>query len=326
MLPPIKEPSLRALITGVGGFAGSHLADYLVAHTAFEVWGCDVVGTRRPFHPAALQLRAVDLRDPGAVTALLEEVRPDRIYHLAARAFVGDSWANPWDTLETNLRAQVNLLEAVRHAPQPARVLVLGSAEVYGRVPSTALPIHEDQPFRPDSPYAVSKVAQDLLGLQYHLSYQLPIVRVRPFNHIGPRQSRQFVAPAFAAQIAAIEAGRQPPVLRVGNLSARRDFTDVRDMVRAYYLALEQGVPGEVYNLGAGHSWSIQALLDTLRGFATVPVTVEVDPARLRPVDLPELRCDTRRFHAHTGWEPQIPFEQTLRDLLDYERGEAGKT
>jgi GDP-4-dehydro-6-deoxy-D-mannose reductase len=297
------------------------LADYLLTQTDFDVWGCDLSGERRPFHHAALQLAAADLRDPEATLALLRDVRPERLYHLAGRAFVGDSWTNPWATLETNLRAQLNLFEAVRVLGLNTRILVLGSAEVYGSVGPEALPIVEAQPFRPDSPYAVSKVGQDLLGLQYHLSHKMHIVRVRPFNHIGPRQSRQFVAAAFASQIAAIEHRRQQaPALRVGNLAARRDFTDVRDMVRAYHLALEQAEPGEVYNLGAGRSWSIQTLLETLLSFSTAPITVEVDPARLRPVDLPELRCDASKFRARTGWEPQIPFEQTLNDLLDYER------
>jgi GDP-4-dehydro-6-deoxy-D-mannose reductase len=170
----------------------------------------------------------------------------------------------------------------------------------------------------------VSKVGQDLLGLQYHLSHGLHIVRVRPFNHIGPRQDRKFVAPAFAAQIAAIEAGRQPPVMRVGHLGARRDFTDVRDMVRAYTLALEQGEPGEVYNIGSGRSRGIQELLDALLSFSSAAILVEVDPARLRPSDVPNVVCDATKFRTRTGWAPRLPFEQSLKDLLDYERALAG--
>jgi GDP-4-dehydro-6-deoxy-D-mannose reductase len=308
----------------VSGFAGSHLADYLASlpEADSEVWGCDLTGRRQPYHPQRLNLLATDLCRPEDVRALVEHVRPDRIYHLAGQAFVGDSWASPWATIETNLRSQVNVLEAVLAARLTPRLLVVGSAEEYGRVPPEALPVNEACPLRPDSPYSVSKVGQDYLGLQYFLSYQLPIVRVRPFNHIGPRQNPKFVAPAFASQIAAIEAGRQPPVLRVGNLTARRDFTDVRDMVRAYVLALDHGEPGEVYNLGSGRSRTVQELLDRLLSFSNVKIEVVPDSGRLRPVDVPELVCDAGKFRARSGWEPSLRFEQSLRDLLDYERAQ----
>ncbi|MBL8056675.1 MAG: GDP-mannose 4,6-dehydratase [Anaerolineales bacterium] len=311
---------MRILITGAGGFAGSHLAEYLRAQPAADVWGVDRGGTREADYLPPQHALVADLRDPAETRAVIRTVQPERIFHLAGQAFVGDSWADPWATLETNLRAQVNLCEAVLAEGLRPRILALGSMEEYGRVAAADLPIRETQPLRPDSPYGVSKVGQDLLGLQYFLSRGLPVVRVRPFNHIGPRQNPKFVAPAFASQIAAIEAGRQPPVLRVGNLSARRDFTDVRDMVRAYGLALEHGEPGEVYNLGSGRSRSIQELLDVLLGLAACPITVEVDQARLRPSDLPDVVCDGTAFRARTGWEPRLPFEQSLRDLLDYER------
>lgn len=313
---------MRSLITGAGGFAGSHLADYLARQpeTAAEAWGCDINAARRSYHPPTLQLVAADLCDPEATHALIEQIRPERIYHLAGQAFVGDSWANPWGTYEGNQRAQLNLLEAVRALCPEARILILGSNEEYGRLAPEDLPVRETGPLRPDSPYGVSKVGQDLMGLQYYLSHRLHTVRVRPFNHIGPRQNPKFVAPAFASQIAAIEAGRQPPVIRVGNLTARRDFTDVRDMVRAYVLALEHGEPGEVYNLGSGRSFGVQDLLDTLLSFSTARITVEVDPVRLRPSDVPDMVCDAGKFRARTGWEPRVPFEQTLRELLDFER------
>jgi GDP-4-dehydro-6-deoxy-D-mannose reductase len=319
---------LRSLITGVGGFAGSHLADYLLSAEATpngraEVWGCDLSGVRRPYHPPELQVLGADLRDEHAVRALIERVRPERIFHLAGQAFVGDSWSQPWETIETNMRSQLNLFEAVLAAGLEPQILVVGSAEEYGRVQPEDMPIGEDCPLRPDSPYSVSKIGQDMLGLQYYLSHGLPVVRVRPFNHIGPRQNRRFVAPAFASQIAAIEAGRQPAQLRVGNLAARRDFTDVRDVVRAYALALEAGEPGAVYNIGSGRSRSIRELLDTLRGLASVPIEVEVDTGRLRLVDLPDLVCDASQLRLRTGWEPRIPFEESVSDLLDFERAAA---
>jgi GDP-4-dehydro-6-deoxy-D-mannose reductase len=314
---------LRSLITGVGGFAGSHLADYLLAHpdsAGDEVWGCDLTAARRSYHPPDLKLVAADLRDAAAVTAMIERVRPDRLYHLAGQAYVGDSWSKPWETLENNLRPQVNLLEAVVVAGLNSQVMIVGSADEYGQRVAAGHPLDEDQPLRPDSPYAVSKVGQDMLGLQYFLTCALPVVRVRPFNHIGPRQNAKFVAPAFASQIAAIEAGLQPPVLRAGNLEARRDFTDVRDVVRAYALVLARGEPGEVYNIGTGESRGIRELLETLLGMAHVAIEVRVDTDRLRPVDLPDLVCDASRLRQRTRWEPEIRFEQTLSDLLDYER------
>jgi len=317
---------LRYLITGVGGFAGSHLADHLLSMTdtkganAPEVWGCDLTSARRPFHSPKLNLLAADLRDPQAAQHVIETVRPEGVFHLAGLAYVGDSWSDPWQTLETNLRAQVNLLEAIRAAGIMPRILVVGSADEYGPVTPAELPLSEERELRPDSPYAVSKAGQDLLGLQYFLSYQLPVVRVRPFNHIGPRQNRRFVAPAFAAQIAAIEAGQQEPMLQVGNLSARRDFTDVRDVVSAYALVLEHGEPGEVYNVGSGRSWSIADLMQGLLSLSAVPIRVETDEGRMRVADVPDLVCDASKLAARTGWRPRIPLEQSLADLLNYER------
>lgn len=311
---------MRALITGVGGFAGSHLADALLARPETEVWGCVIGGPRPGYLAEQVRLIQADLRDPAAVTALLDRVQPDRLYHLAGQAFPQLSWADPWDTFETNLRPQINLLEAIRRMRLDPRVLIVGSNEEYGPVPPAELPVRETASLRPHNPYAVSKAAQDLLGLQYHLSHGLHIVRVRPSNHLGPRQDNRFVAPAFAAQIAGIEAGLQPPVLKVGNLSARRDFTDARDIVRAYWLVLEQGQPGEVYNVGSGRALPVQAILDGLLALTTVKIRVEVDPHLLRPSDAPLERCDPAKLRACTGWEPNIPLEQTLRDLLDYER------
>ena len=313
---------MRSLITGVGGFAGSHLADILLAQgePGDEVWGCDLNAAPRPYLSPQVRLMAADLRDPQAAAQVIGQARPERIYHLAGQAFVGDSWAHPWETLETNLRAQVNLLEAVVASKELPGILVVGSADEYGRMANPEQPIDETPPLRPDSPYSVSKAAQDLLGLQYFLSYGLPIVRVRPFNHIGPRQNRKFVAAAFASQIAAIEAGQQPPVMRVGNLDARRDFTDVRDTVRAYALLLERGHAGEVYNIGTGASVRIMDMLDVLLSLARVPIRIETDPARIRLNDVPDLVCDARRLRAATGWQPRYRLEETLRDLLNYER------
>jgi GDP-4-dehydro-6-deoxy-D-mannose reductase len=233
---------------------------------------------------------------------------------------VPSSFSDPWDTLENNIRSQLNLLEAVRQKDLPARVLVIGSNEEYGRPLPEELPIAEGNPIRPNNPYAVSKVAQDFLGLQYHLSYGLDVVRLRPFNHTGPGQSPRFVVPAFASQIARIEVGQQESVVRVGNLEAERDFTDVRDIVRGYFLAATQGQTGEVYNLASGSPRSIRGLLEHLLSLSTIEIRIEIDPERYRPVDTPRVEGSAAKFHTHTGWEPEIDFEQTLRDVLEYWR------
>jgi GDP-4-dehydro-6-deoxy-D-mannose reductase len=308
---------LRALITGVGGFAGSHLSDYLLNQTDWQVSGCVLPGwdcSRLDRRVACVEL---NLRDRPAVRAMLGDSAPDVIFHLAAQSFVPVSWDDPWDTLENNIRAQANLLDGLIKLGASPRVLVVGSNEEYGLVRPEDLPLREDSPLRPNNPYAVSKVAQDLLGLSYFLSHRLPVLRVRPFNHIGPRQGESFVVSSFAKQIAMIETGQQEPVIHVGNLSARRDFTDVRDVVRAYYRVVTQGQPGEVYNIGSGRSRSIQGILDILVSLGRVAVRVEQDLARMRPSDTPEIRCDASKLQAVTGWEPTIPLEQSLRDVLD---------
>ncbi len=308
---------MRALITGAAGFAGGHLVEHLTAATDWEIWGNVLEAGHSRFIVPGARVVVADLRDPGATRELVEQARPDFVFHLAAQAFVPQSWADPWDTLETNLRSQINLCEALLRSSSKARVLVVGSNEEYGQVRSDELPVKEDNPLRPDSPYAVSKIAQDFLGLQYFLSHGLPVVRVRPFNHIGPRQGEKFVASAFAKQIASIEAGLQPAVVKVGNLNAQRDFTDVRDMVRAYHLALTQGEVGEVYNIGSGAPRSIQHVLDTLLSYSGADVRIEIDPERMRPSDTLIAYCDASKFTAQAGWTPTIPFEQTLRDVLD---------
>lgn len=312
--------TVRALVTGISGFAGSHLADRLLAGGDVEVHGVAHVGHDSP-NLARLRdrvtLHAADLTSRAAARRALEAARPDWVFHLAARASVAGAWRDPERTLVDNVTMQLHVLQALVELELGARVLVVGSSDEYGLVTAGELPITEDCPLRPVNPYAVSKVAQDYLGYQYHLGRGLDVVRVRPFNHIGPRQGTGFVVPDLASQVARIEAGLAPPVLRVGNLSARRDFTDVRDIVRAYRLALERGRPGCVYNIGSQRSWAIAEVLDALLGLARVSVRVEQDPARMRPSDVPEVVCDCRRFHRDTGWQPEYTVEASLADVLD---------
>lgn len=322
-MPAVKNSSrLRALITGVTGFAGAHLAERLLADGQVEVWGATHHAPLPPLPTLRhLQHMPCDTSDPQSVRAALAELRPDWIFHLAGQADTGKAWHAVWDTFESNVRGQLNIFEAMLQLGlEAARVLVVGSSFEYGSVPREAMPITEDTPLKPDSPYGVSKAAQDLLAQQVFLSHRLRTVRVRCFNYIGPRQGAQFVASAFAQQIAEIEAGLREPVLKVGNLDSERDFTDVRDVARAYALALERCADGEVYNLGSGRATPIRRLLEILLSQSTHTIRVIQDPGRVRPVDIPYCVCDNSKFRRATGWQPQISIEQSLRDVLGYWR------
>lgn len=312
---------MRVLLTGIAGFAGSHLAEYLLRETTVEVHGVVHRHDRRIQHLVSqLHLHRGDLRNALWVSELIQTIQPDVMLHLAAWSDVGGSWQQPWTTYELNIQCQLNLMEALRRWTPTCRTLVVTSNEVYGLVQPEDLPIDEATPFRPNSPYGVSKVAQDMMALQYWYSHRLPTIRVRSFNHIGPDQADDFVASAFARQIVEIEAGLRAPIVTVGNLDAQRDFTDVRDVVRAYWLLLERGEAGEVYNVGSGQSHPVRWLLETLLALASTPVEISVDPARLRPSDVPISTCDNRRLVATTGWQPQIALRDTLRDLLNFWR------
>jgi GDP-4-dehydro-6-deoxy-D-mannose reductase len=315
---------MRALITGITGFAGSHLAEYLLAeHPDVEVYGTHRWRSRMDnveHLRNKVKLLEADLRDYTSMHAALDRSRPDVIFHLAAQSFVPSSWTAPNETLTTNVSGQTNLFEAVRALRLDPVIQIACSSEQYGLVLPDETPIKETNPLRPLSPYAVSKVAQDFLGYQYFQSYGLKVVRTRGFNHTGPRRGQVFVTSNFCSQVAAIEQGHQEPVIRVGNIEAIRDFTDVRDMVRAYWLAVTKAKPGEVYNIATGNGIRIREMLERLIALADVEVKIEVDPERLRPSDVEILIGDASKFKADTGWEPRIPFDQTLRDLLDYWR------
>lgn len=313
---------MRALITGVGGFVGPYLVRHLRETTGWALFGL----CRHQVAATDYQGVTVDLLDRDAVHAVIREFAPTHVFHLAAQSDVSISYTRAAETLTNNLVGQVHLLDACRELATPPRVLVVGSAEEYGLAQPEEMPLTEAQPFRPASPYAVSKVAQDLLGWQYFVSYGLPIVRVRPFNHTGPGQSDRFVVAAFARQVAEVEAGRRPPVLSVGNLEARRDFLDVRDVVAAYHLALTRGTPGAVYNVGSGQAVAIGDVLALLLRLARCEIEVRADPARLRPADAPLLVADTRALREATEWQPAIPFERSVRETLDWWRARVARS
>jgi len=285
-------------------------------------------GTIKPDSDDATELpgmtsREVDLRDRDDVMALIEATRPDQIYHLAAQAAVGTSFSDPWDTLETNIRSELNIFEACVAYEIKPRVLVVSSGEIYANANREDRPTDETFLPQPTSPYSVSKVTQEALGFEYFHSRQIPVVIVRPFNQIGPGQRLGFVAPDFASQIAQIEAGLQKPLLRVGNLEARRDFTDVRDVVRALRLLVAHGIPGEIYNVASGIAHPIQEVLDVLLSLSSMKIEVEPDPARMRPSRVPLVWGDSTKLRELTGWQPVIPFEQSLSEILDYYRRSA---
>jgi GDP-4-dehydro-6-deoxy-D-mannose reductase len=317
---------VRALITGIAGFAGGHLA----RHCSQQ--GATVVGTGLKAEPEgdgaahASEYLRCDLLDAGQTRACVREARPDFVFHLAAEAAVSRSWHDPGGTIERNVAMTLNLLEALRAEAPSARALLACSGEEYGAPES--LPVDEHARLSPQNPYAVSKAAVDLLGGMYNDAHGISTVRTRAFNHAGPGQSDDYVVSAFARQIAEAEAaGCDEVELVTGNLEPRRDFTDVRDVVRAYWLLLERGEPG-TYNIGSGVSTSIADILAALAGHSSLEVRQRTDPGRLRPHEVMEIRASNEKLKGATGWEPQVPLDQTLRDTLDWwrERVAAGVT
>lgn len=315
---------MRVLITGITGMVGSHLAEYILAnHPGVEVHG--LVRWRSPMAnieqiQPKLFLHCAELRDLNSLVILLTKVKPERIFHLAAQSYVTTSFDAPADTLHTNVIGTTNLLDAVRIVGIDPRIHICSSSEVYGQVTKDEVPIRESNPLRPASPYAVSKVGEDMIALQYFLSYGIKAIRTRMFTHTGPRRGDIFAESAFAKQIAEIEAGVRPNPLKVGNLDSVRTFSDVRDAVKAYWLLLEKCTPGEVYNIGGNQTMTVGEMLEMLKGMANTKIEHEVDQSLLRPSDVTLQIPDISKFQSATGWEPEISLEKTLRDLLDYQR------
>ena len=312
----------KALITGIAGFVGSHLAELLL-DKGVDVYGLCRSRSKRDHIESIinkLHLEDADMLDSHSLYTTLSRIKPDYIFHLAAQSFVPTSWVSPSVTLEVNIVGSANLFEAIRQAGIDPVIQIACSSEEYGLVHKDELPIRETNPLRPLSPYAVSKVAMDYLGYQYYQSYKVRIIRTRGFNHTGPRRGETFAESNFAKQIALIEKQKQEPVIRVGNLEAERDYTDVRDMVKGYVLSVEKCDPGDVYNIAVGRAIRIKDLLNLLLSFTKIKVDIQEDPARMRPSDVPVLIGDNSKFVAKTGWKPEVPFEKTMEDLLNYWR------
>src|SRR3972149_8870722 len=317
-----KSNKKTALITGITGFVGSHLAELLLKE------GVNVYGIQRWRSKTdnieniqdKIIIQEADLLDAHSLYKVVDEIRPDYIFHLAAQSYVQTSWSSPTNTLEINIIGTANLFEAVKKSGLNIAIQIACSSEEYGKVLPDELPIREDNPLRPLSPYAVSKLAMDYLGYQYHESYGMRIIRTRGFNHTGPRRGDVFAESTFARPIAEIEKGKKEPVVHVGNLEAKRDYTDVRDMVKAYYLSVQKCQSGEVYNIATGKSWKIRDVLNLLLSRSKVKIKVLQDKRRMRPSDVEVLVGDASKFMKVSGWRPEIPFEKTMEDLLNYWR------
>lgn len=309
----------KVLITGATGFVGHYLTDYLSSKNESELFGTSLSDSNSTENK--IKIEKIDLSVSDDVIRLVDEIKPDHIYHLAALSSPGDSYDNATKVVLSNIEIQMNLLNAVKSSDLiDSRILIVSSGEVYGQVDPADLPLKEDTKLRPCNPYAVSKIAQDYVALQYNLSYKLKTISVRAFNHTGPFQTPSFAIPAFAKQIAQIEKGQQEPILKVGNLSAKRDFTDVRDIVKGYELIMEKGIPSEIYNIGSGKSHSMKELLDVLLSLTDKKIEIQEDPSKLRPVSVPDVYCEFSKLKELTGWTPSIEIEKTLKDTLDYWR------
>ena len=315
---------MKVLITGITGMVGSHLAEYIVEEKLGEVYG--LVRWRSPLDNIKLIKKDIklingDLNDLNSLIKVLQTVKPDKIFHLAAQSYVQDSFSITSETLRTNVIGTTNLLDAVKINKLDPLIHICSSSEVYGQVLESEIPIKENNPLRPASPYAVSKVGEDFVALQYFLSYGLRTIRTRMFTHTGPRRGSVFAESAFAKQIAEIEAGIHPSgIVKVGNLDSVRTFSDVRDAVRAYWLLLEKCKPGDVYNIGGTETMTVGQMLEILKSFSKIDIKHKVDAKLLRPSDVTLQIPDCSKFLKETNWKPRFTVEETLQDLLNYHR------
>lgn len=316
----------KALIIGAGGFVGGYLSLCLSNEFDMEVYATKLPGTEpmEELHIPEERILDLDILDKAAIVNLLFEVRPDYIFHLAAQSSVSMAWKNPTLTIDVNIKGSTNVLDAVRELYYKPRIVLIGSGEEYGHIKEDETPINEETKLRPGNIYAATKACQNMIGSIYADAYDMELMMVRAFNHIGPGQAPLFVVSDFCKQVAEIEAGLREPVMKVGNLLARRDFTDVRDVARAYGLLALKGVPGVTYNVGSGNAMAVKDILDIIIGMSEKKIEVVVDPNKIRPVDVPIIEADITRINNATGWKPMIPIEQTIRETLDYWRNAIG--
>lgn len=309
---------MKALIIGGGGFVGPYLVRHLKDDCGYEVAVTKTEKESLQFD--GVEIMNLDILEKAQVDSLLESVRPDYIFHLAAQSSVAYSWKNPALTIDINIKGCINLLEALKDLDYKPRTLLIGSGEEYGHIKAGECPIIEDNVLRPGNIYAATKSCQNMLGKIYSDAYGIDVMMVRAFNHIGPNQTPIFVVADFCKQVADIEKGLKEPVINVGNLSAKRDFTDVRDVVRAYALLVKMGQRGETYNVGSGHALPISEILDKIVALSDCDIKVEVDPDRLRPVDVPIIEPDITKINQATGWKPEISLDTTIEETLNYWR------
>ena len=310
----------KALIIGAAGFVGNYLIDHIQKNC---IWSITVTKMKHEkVSWTGVEVRDLNILDFDEVKALINDVRPDYIFHLAAQSSVALSWKNPGLTVDVNIKGSLNVLDSIRDLNVNPSILLIGSGEEYGHVKENENPIDEDNTLRPGNIYAVTKACQNMIGSIYASAYGMNVMMVRAFNHIGPNQLPVFVVSDFCKQIVEIENSIRKPIIQVGNLAACRDFTDVRDVVRAYVLLAEKGTPGETYNVGSGSAVSIKDILNKIIQFSKVPVTIEVDSKKLRPLDVPIIEADIAKVKKCTGWFPEIPLETTLQETLEYWRKE----
>lgn len=306
---------MKALITGIGGFVGGYLSEYLLNQN-INVYGTSLGS----YNEKEKTVYKMDITDKNSVKIVLEEIKPDYIFHLAAQSSAAISWEKPQQTVNVNINGTINLLDCIRELRLNSKILLVGSSEEYGFIDENDMPINENQNLKPGNIYAVSKIAQDMVGQIYAKAYNMDIIIVRAFNHIGPKQSINFVVSDFAKRIVEIEKKIIPPVLLVGNLNAKRDFTDVRDIVRGYYEIIKKGQSGEIYNIGSSKVYSIEYILNYLISLVQIDIEIKEDSNRMRPLDIPVIQCDNTKFIKATSWKPFYKIEQTLNDVIDYWR------
>lgn len=308
----------KVLIIGAAGFVGKYLIRHYRKQNSYEIYATKLANEE--IQENEIQVFDLDILQKDEIVKLLYAIRPDYIFHLAAQSSVSVAWNNPGLTIDINIKGAVNVLDAVRELYYKPRILLIGSGEEYGYIEADEVPIREENRIRPGNIYAATKACQNMIGNIYSKAYDMKVLMVRAFNHIGPEQSSIFVVSDFCRQVAEIELGRREPVMYVGNLSAKRDFTDVRDVVRAYSLLIERGQPGETYNVGSGQAFEIKEILEKITALSQRQIKIEIDPNKIRPVDVPIIEADVRKLKEITGWQREISLEQTISETLDYWR------